>query len=176
MKIAVNTRLLLKNKLEGIGWFSYETLKQMTVQHPEHQFYFVFDRPFDPEFIFSKNITPVVIGPPSRHPVLWYIWFNWSLSRVLKRIRPDLFLSPEGYICLNTNVKTINVMHDIAYEHYPESVPKLVKSYYKYYFPKFAQKAERIATVSQFSKEDIVKLYNIDPDKIKVVYNGFNER
>ena len=62
MKIAVNTRLLIKNKLEGVGWFAYETLKRITQEHPEHQFYFLFDRKFDKEFIFSDNITPIVIG------------------------------------------------------------------------------------------------------------------
>ncbi len=175
MKIAVNTRLLLPNKLEGIGWFALECLKRITVQHPEHHFYFIFDRPYDDQFIFSDNITPIVIGPPSRHPVLWYIWFNWSLASVLKKIKPDLFLSPEGYICLNTNVPSINVMHDIAYEHYPETVPFLVRSYYKYYFPRFAKKAKRIATVSDFSKKDLVKQYEINPEKIKVIYNGCNE-
>jgi glycosyltransferase involved in cell wall biosynthesis len=175
MKIAVNTRLLLKNRMEGIGWFAFETLKRITVQHPEHQFYFIFDRPYDPGFIFSDNITPIVIGPQSRHPVLWYAWFNWSLALVLKKIKPDLFLAPEGYICLNTKVKTINVMHDIAYEHYPETVPFLVQAYYRYYFPKFAKRADHIATVSEFSKQDIIKNYKVDPAKITVVYNGCNE-
>jgi len=175
MKIAVNTRLLLSNKLEGIGWFAFECLKRITTQHPEHHFYFIFDRPYDKQFVFSDNITPIVIGPPARHPFLWYIWFNWSLASVLKKIKPDLFLSPEGYICLNTNVKSINVMHDIAYEHYPETVPFMVRSYYKYYFPRFARKAKKIATVSQFSKNDLVKKYYINPDKIKVIYNGCNE-
>jgi glycosyltransferase involved in cell wall biosynthesis len=175
MIIAVNTRLLLKNKMEGIGWFAFETLKRITVQHPEHHFYFIFDRPYDDSFIFSDNITPLVIGPQSRHPFLWYIWFHWSLALVLRRIKPDLFLSPEGYICLKTNVKTINVMHDIAYEHYPETVPALVKSYYKHFFPMFAKRADRIATVSQYSKNDIVQTYRVSPDKISVVYNGCNE-
>ncbi len=66
-------------------------------------------------------------------------------------------------------------MHDIAYEHYPETVPWLVRRYYKYYFPRFARRADRIATVSIFSKNDIVKEYNVDPSKIKVVYNGCKE-
>ena len=66
-------------------------------------------------------------------------------------------------------------MHDIAYEHYPETVSWLVKVYYKYYFPRFAKRADRIATVSTFSKNDIVKQYRVDPAKIKVVYNGCNE-
>jgi len=43
MRIAVNTRLLLENKLDGIGWFSFESLKRITQQHPEHEFIFIFD-------------------------------------------------------------------------------------------------------------------------------------
>jgi len=56
MIIAVNTRLLQKDKLEGIGWFTRETLSRITKNHPEHQFIFIFDRPYDEEFIFSDNI------------------------------------------------------------------------------------------------------------------------
>ena len=44
MKIAVNTRLMLKNKLEGIGWVAYENLKRIVLQHPDVEFYFLFDR------------------------------------------------------------------------------------------------------------------------------------
>ena len=42
MKIAVNTRLLLKDRLEGIGQFTFETLRRITRLHPEHQFFFLF--------------------------------------------------------------------------------------------------------------------------------------
>ena len=78
MRIAVNTRLLVKGKLEGIGWFTFETLKRITRQHPEHQFYFIFDRPYDESFIFSDNITPVVTYPQARHPYLWYLFFEFA--------------------------------------------------------------------------------------------------
>ena len=83
MKIVVNTRLLQKDNLEGIGWFTYESLKRITHNHPEHQFYFLFDRPYSEEFIFSKNIEPIVSGPPARHPVLYYIWFEWVVPKIL---------------------------------------------------------------------------------------------
>jgi len=43
MIIAVNTRLLIQEKLEGIGWFTRETLSRITRDHPEHQFLFIFD-------------------------------------------------------------------------------------------------------------------------------------
>lgn len=175
MKIAVNTRLLLKDKLEGIGWFTYENLKRITQQHPEHEFYFIFDRPFDESFIFSGNITPVVAPPQARHPLLYYVWFEKSIPRVLKRIQPDLFFSPDGYLSLSTPVKSMNVFHDLNFEHYPEDLPYAERWFYRHYFPKYAAKACRIATVSEFSKRDIINQYAVPADKIDVVYNGANE-
>jgi len=175
VKIAVNTRLLLKDRLEGIGWFSFESLKRITQQHPEHEFVFIFDRPYSDDFIFSKNITPVIIGPQARHPLLYHIWFNRSIPKILKKFKIDLFLSPDGYLPLHTKVKTLTVIHDLNFEHYPQDIPPFNRYYYKKYFPKFANVASRIATVSHFSKEDIIKNYGVDENKIDVVYNGANE-
>lgn len=175
MQIAVNTRFLLKNKLEGIGRFTYETCKLLTQQHPEHEFIFIFDRKYDEEFIFNSNITPVVVPPQARHPILWYLWFEWSIPYILKKYKADIFLSPDGYLSLGTKTPQLPVMHDLAFIHRPDDIGGLVKKYYHHYFPKFAQKATRIATVSEYSKEDIVQQYKIDPEKIDVVYNGVSD-
>ena len=62
MRIAVNTRLLLKGKLEGIGWFTYQTLEHIVKAHPEHEFFFFFDRPYDPQFVFAKNAISLLLA------------------------------------------------------------------------------------------------------------------
>ena len=174
MRIAVNTRFLLKDKLEGIGWFTYETLKRMVNSHPEVDFHFIFDRAYDSSFVFAKNVTPHVIAPPARHPFLWYLWFQFSIPRLLKKIKPDVFLSTDGYLSLKTGIPTNIVIHDLAFEHHPEDVQGLVSKYYRYFTPKFARFAKRIATVSQFTKNDIVRLYGVSENTIDVVYNGSN--
>ncbi len=174
MIIAVNTRLLIEGKLEGIGWFAKETLSRITRDHPEHKFIFIFDRPFSNEFIFSDNITPIVLSPPTRHPFLWFIWFEFQIPRILKKYKVDLFFSPDGYLSLNTRVKQLAAIHDINFAHRPKDLPWLKAKYYNHYFPRFARKAKRIVTVSFFSKEDIFRTYKIDIDKIDVVYNGVN--
>jgi len=175
MNIAVNTRLLLKGKLEGIGWFTFESLKRITTQHPEHHFYFLFDRDFPEEFIFSDNITPITQFPPARHPFLYYAWFEQALPALLKRLNPDLFLSPDGFLSLRYPGKSMHVIHDLNFEHYPSDLPLLTRKFYRYYFPRYAQKAVRIATVSEFSRQDIVQQYGVPADKIDVVYDGANE-
>lgn len=176
MKIAINTRFLLKDKLEGIGWFTYEAVKRMVLAHPEHEFHFLFDRKFSPEFIFAKNVVPHVLFPPARHPWLWQWWFEFSVPRALKKIKPDVLLSTDGYLSLREkNISQVLVVHDLAFEHFDDHVNARTLRYYKKNVPLFVEHATRIATVSEFTKQDIVARYKISSDKIDVTHNGGNE-
>ncbi len=175
MVIAVNTRLLIHNKLEGLGRFTNETLKILTRNYPEHQFVFIFDRKYHEEFVYSNNIIPVTGFPQARHPVLWYVFFEWSIPSIIKKYKADIFLSTDGWLSLRSNVKSLPVIHDLNFFHLPEYIPWHVRTYYHHFFPKFIRKADRIATVSEFSKQDILSLFDVDPNKIDVVYNGANK-
>lgn len=174
MRIAVNTRFLLKDNLEGIGIYTQEIFKRVVQLMPEHEFYFLFDRAYDAIFVFEKNVTPIVVSPPARHPFLWYLWFEKSIPKVLEKHKIDLFISPDGYASLSTLVPQIITIHDLAFEHYKKHTPFLVYQYYKYFVPKFCKKADKILAVSEFTKQDIIEKYGIDEKKIEVVYNGFD--
>lgn len=173
--VAVNVRMLLPDKLEGIGRFTFESLRRIVVQHPEVRFSFLFDRPFHEDFIFAPNVVPVVLYPPARHPVLWYIWFEWSVWWWLRRNKPDVFLSTDGYLSLTSGVKSLPVIHDLNFIHRRGDLPRLVSAYYNYFFPRFARKAARIVTVSEFSKSDICQMFGITPLQVDVVYNGASD-
>lgn len=172
MVIAVNTRFLLKDKLEGYGYFIKEVFKILTKKYPEHQFYFLFDRPFDEEFIFSENVHGVVVSPPARHPVLWKYWYDVKIPLTLKKIKADVFVSPDGYCSLSTKVPQCMLVHDLGFLHHPEAYKKSHVLFYKRNTPKFLKKANSIATVSEFSKADILHHYKIAADKIDVVYSA----
>ena len=176
MRIAVNTRLLIKGKLEGIGWVEYETLKRITKTHHEHEFVFLFDREFDEEFLFNDNITPVILGPQARHPFLWHWWFEHSVPSFLNRYKPDLFLSPDSFLSLKLKIPQVPIFHDIAFEKNPKDVPYFARRFYLRNFPKYARKATRIVAVSEHTQKDLTELYGVDPAKIDVVYNGANDR
>jgi glycosyltransferase involved in cell wall biosynthesis len=172
MTIAVNTRFLIKNKLEGFGWYTFEVLQILTKSHPEHQFIFFFDRPYSQEFIFSSNVTPIVLSPPARHPILFYAWFEWSVRRALKKYKVDVFLSTDNFLCLGTKVPTVLVVHDLAFLHFPEYVPLRNRLYYQYFMPKFLKRADKIITVSEYSKQDILKNFSLKNPDISISYNG----
>ena len=172
MKMAVNTRFLLDGALEGVGWYTFEVMRRLVASMPEHEFYFFFDRGYDQKFIFEKNVTPVVLRPPSRHPILWYLWFEYAVPRALKKYDIDLFISTDGFCSLSTDVRQIMVVHDIAFEHFTDNVDFIKHRYFKKYAPKYCSKADHIVTVSEFSKDDLVNLYKIDSNKITVAHNG----
>lgn len=172
MKIVINTRLLIKGRIDGISRFTYETVKRICVNHPEHEFYLLFDRMYDKDFIFADNVKPIIVPFQARHPFLWWFWFHSQVPRVLNALKPDVFVSTDGYSVVDCNLPIVDVIHDLNFEHFPEHLPRLVRKYYQKYFPQYAQKATRIATVSEYSKQDIHNIYSIDLDKIDVVYNG----
>lgn len=176
MRIAVNTRFLLKNRLEGIGRFTFEVVRRIVHDHPEHQFIFFFDRPYDPAFVFAENVTPVVLFPPARHPWLFVWWYEWRVARALKKYRADVFLSPDNFCVLKTEVPTVLVVHDLAFTHFPEQISGIMRQYYQKYTPKFLQKATRIVTVSEYTKEDILTQFQVSENKIAVACNGCDER
>ncbi len=176
LEIVVNARLLLPGKLEGIGRFTYEVVRRLAADHPQDHFYLLFDRVVEwPELEFD-NVTPVVMGPQARHPLLFWWWFEHSVGTFLNRIKPDVFFSPDGYLSLRASCPQLAVMHDLNFRHHPEYVPWLVGKYYNHFFPRFARKATRIATVSEYSASDIASSYGIDHGRIDVVGNGVSEQ
>lgn len=175
MRIAVNTRLFLKGRLEGIGWFAHETLSRLVARHPEHEFIFFFDRPYHNDFVFAPNVTPVVLKPQARHPALYILWTEWAIPNALRKYKADIYFSPDGLGTLRSRVPTCLAIHDLAYIHYPAFMDKLHKWHYARYLPRFAAKAKRIIAVSEYTRQDIIRHYGVDGDKIDVVYNGAHE-
>jgi glycosyltransferase involved in cell wall biosynthesis len=172
MKIAVNCIFLQKNNLEGYGYFVQEIFKRLAQQHPEHEFIFVFDRKFDTAFIFSANIKPIIVAPKARHALAFKFWYDVKLPLALRSVKPDIIIQPYGFCSLTTIIPQLLVVHDLAFKHYPQFISKQHVWYYKLFTPKFLNKATRVATVSEFSKKDIIDQYKTDPSKIDVVYSA----
>jgi glycosyltransferase involved in cell wall biosynthesis len=175
MIIAINTRFLLPSKMEGFGWFTYEVVKRLVENHPEHTFLFFFDRPYDNRYLFAPNVIPVVLRPPARHPILFVLWFEFAVKRALKKYKADVFFSPDGYLSLRSKIPQVNVIHDLNFAHYPQDLPWSSRVYYNYFFPKFAKKAKHIVTVSNYTKQDLIETYQVPESKITVTWNGANE-
>lgn len=172
MRIGVNTRLMIEGKMDGIGWFASESLRHMVSDHPDVEFIFFFDRNPSPVFRYGDNVRCVVLHPPARHPVLWFLFFEWSLRRALRRYKVDVLFSPDGFIPLQRRIPSLTVIHDLNFEHSKGNLRPSHQWYMSLFFPRYARCATRVATVSEYSRRDIAATYQIPESKVDVVYDG----
>jgi glycosyltransferase involved in cell wall biosynthesis len=172
MRIAVNTRFLKKNNLEGYGYYIHELMQRITKQHPEHEFLFLFDQPFDSSFVYSTNVTAKIIKPKARHGFSFRYWYDIKLTLAAKKFKADVIVSLDGFCSLTTSIPQVLAVHDLAFIHYPKFIPKLHLLFYKLHQKRFLNKAKAIVTVSEFSKQDIIEQYKVSSNKISIVYNA----
>lgn len=175
MVIAVNTRFLVKDEPGKYGNFIREIFSRITQSHKQHTFIFIFDGPYNPEYIFSANIIPVVTGPRATNPAQWYIWYNIKIPAVLRKYKAEVFVSPDGFCSLGTKIPQCILIHDLDFLNHTFSIKKSHTLFYKKFVPRFLKKSKFVITVSQFNKIDIIKNYNTNAEKIEVVYEGISE-
>ena len=174
MIIAVTTRLFIPEKRDGIGTFTKEVFQYLSHQYPQHQFHFIFDRAPSPSINFAPNVTVHVVGPPTRHYSLNWFWYNVPVALLLKKIKADVFISPDSVLPIFSSTPSISVLHDLAFEVRPQDLPFLVRTYLKKTHRGAAKRAARVATVSTNSKNDIVKIYNVAPENVDIIYSGIS--
>ena len=162
-------------KLDGIGWFTYQTVKHLIKNYPEHEFHLLFDRNIPIETDMASHAHVHVLSPKARHPIAYMFWMEIKVYNWLRIHQPDVFFSPDGMLSLRYKGIQVPVIHDLNFEHRPQDLRWFDRIYYKTFFPRFTKTAHCVLTVSEFSKQDVIKTYNIQPSKIHVVYNGVNE-
>ena len=172
MKIAINTRLLIPGKLEGIGSFTLEIFRILALQHPEHEFHLISDRKPQNDWQWSSNVVQHYLLPPARRPFLFDWWFDLSLPRKLKRIKADVFVSPDGHASRRCPIPQLTVIHDLNFVHYPSFMPPAYANYWNERTIQFVKCSTRIATVSEFSKRDLIQTYSLSENRIDVIGNG----
>ena len=107
------------------------------------------------------------------------LWTRIALPLALFTIRqkPDLFFSPTHYLprFIPSSIKKVVTIFDLSFLHFPEMFTKKDLWQLKNWTQFSIKNADHIITISQFSKEDIYKQYNIPKERITVAYPGFDQ-
>lgn len=116
----------------------------------------------------ARQLDVKVIGRHRGH-----IWEQWDLPLYLKKHGSPLLLClcNTAPLCYRNMVVTV---HDVAFEAYPQTFNKTFLYAYRFMIPRILRSANKVITVSEFSKDEIVKYYGIERNKISVVYNAVN--
>ena len=173
-RIALNGRLLVPGKLEGIGRFTLNSLRHLVALRPDDAFLLVVDRPEDEMFRLGPNVEVVRIRIPARRPWLIRWWLGRPMRRVLQRWKAEAFVSLEGPLAsgMPDGFPQLSVIHDLNFEHRPEDLPAQWSRYYRTDFPNYARQATLLGTVSEYSRQDLASTYGLDAKDIRVFPNA----
>jgi len=116
-----------------------------------------------------KSLDLVEFGPKSPR-VLWH--FNTYLSLVFSK-KVDYYLSTHSYLipCL-PYVKSVLVVHDLSVCLFPGEYPFKLVILTRLFLKLALYRTKHIIVPSQATKDDLVKLFGVSPDKVSVIYHG----
>jgi glycosyltransferase involved in cell wall biosynthesis len=105
-------------------------------------------------------------------------WELFEVSLVAKKMEADKVLFPRGYASMLHLTKEYVIIHDMIpfyyHENYPDYFNKLENFYIMWRLKASARKADKVITISEASKKDIIKYSNTDEARIVVINNGYN--
>ena len=114
-----------------------------------------------------------VLEPSNNYSVSEQIHVPW----VLMREKPDVYHAPHYVLPVAVRSRSVVTIHDCIHLMFPQYLPnRAAYAYARGAMWSAARHSDRILTVSEASKRDILHFFNVAPEKISVVYNAIDER
>ena len=102
---------------------------------------------------------------------------QFHIPLVWMREKPDVFHAPHYVLPVAVRSRSVVTIHDCIHLMFPQYLPnRAAYAYARGAMWSAAKRSDRILTVSEASKRDILHFFNVPPEKIAVVYNGIDER
>src|SRR6186713_1393680 len=169
MRVAIDTR---KIHDFGIGTYIRNLLRQLA-RIDQNTEYILLCR--EPDLGIAAQLGPNfrgVIEPSPNYSLREQIHVPW----VLRRERPDVYHAPHYVLPPAVRCRSVVTIHDCIHLMFPQYLPnRAAYAYARASMWTAARRSDRILTVSEASKRDILHLFNVKPEKIVVVYNAIDE-
>lgn len=168
MKIVIDARMIKPGSMHGIARYVYHLLSELRELGSNHKFFILINAGSPLESLEWPAHMQLV---PMRAD---WISFReqWEIPRVLKRLGADLFHTPSFVAPLVTPCRVVMTIHDLIHLVLPQFYTPFHQVYYQFFVRNCIRRSEFILTVSQFSKEEIVRNLNLPAEKVFVTYNG----
>jgi glycosyltransferase involved in cell wall biosynthesis len=171
MRIAFDAKRYFHNKT-GLGNYSRKVVAALSAYYPKHE-YFLCDK--KAEHSQMKVLPNCEILQPENKSLPDAVWRSYSIITDLKRKEINLYHGLSNEIPLSfpdEKIKSVVTIHDVIYKLYPHYYPLIDRLIYERKVAFACKHADLIMATSQQTKSDLSIYYNVDPQKIKVVYQS----
>lgn len=178
MKVSIDGQFFLKGEKTGIGWVAHNVINNLYLS---------------PDREYQLNCFTLGYGRASQQEIDQFEeigftikkvkWFHDVVYRMIWNFLPipySLFFGKKTQVTIFFNYiippgvygKKITMVHDMAYKAYPETVRMKTRKFLEMSLEKTCKRADKIITISEFSKSEIIRYLQVDDDKIEVIPLG----
>ncbi|WP_294746794.1 glycosyltransferase family 1 protein [uncultured Prevotella sp.] len=175
MKIGIEAQRIFRKNKHGMDYVVLQEILQL--QQIDHQNeYYVFVKPGPDRCVEdSSRVHIIEINTPS-----YPLWEQFALPRAAKQVGVDILHCTSNTAPIFCDIPLVLTLHDIIFlEPRDKQNRSLYQNmgwlYRRLVVPRILNKCERIITVSEFERNNIIKKLDIPERRIKMIYNGYNE-
>ena len=170
MKIGFVAEPYEEENASGMGYVVLELIKNLLAQDKSNDYIIYSSGLFKKERL-SPNAQNVLIPKSFAKKFFWFL-------KNSKDIDVLLFVAPLLPLVVSSKTKTVVICQELAGQKIkPEGIKNKIKSFLRdgILMPITLKRASVVVAASNATKEDLLKFYNIEEKKIKIIYDGFQD-
>lgn len=174
MKIGFDAKRLFSN-MSGLGNYSRTLVQNLNRFYPENEYYLFATK--TPE---NRRTEPFLQKSYSIiQPQNWLngiLWRSLSIKTSIANNNLDIYHGLSAELPVNLKQPSVVTIHDLIFETHPQQYSTIDQRIYHLKAKNACATATKVIAISHSTKNDLIRLYNIDPQKIKVIYQTCDEQ
>lgn len=168
MIIGIHAKGAFKYERTGVEEYVYQLFKHFAMLDESMQHSFLLYTPHYKDTLYlPDNFSVQQFYSP-------FFWTKLRLSISMLFDAPDMLFMPANFLPLLHPRRTVATIHGLEFEYYPEAFAPSHLSYLRSGTRRVVRSAKKIIVPTNAGKEDLVKFYKADPNKIIVIHHGVN--
>ena len=169
MKVGINLMAFLPGVSGGIEFYIRNLLISLAQLDTENEYYLFTNRDNHHTFAFNQaNFHRVRSDVGARPQVARIAWEQVYLPVMASKLRLDVLHSPSYTWPVLSKVPGVVTICDMLYKVYPESIGEPKLTFWRLFVPWSAKRCRKVLTISEHSKQDIVRHFHITPERVVV--------
>lgn len=170
LHVGINGRSLFR-QMTGVQHYAREVTRALCALQPEGVEFTVFaGREGRQE---SEPGLPLITSvAPAAGPLRGMLWEQTLLKRMVRKAGADVLFNPGNVAPLSPPVPSVVTVHDLAFLLFPQYFSRTFAAYYRQVIPRVIAEARTVITVSESTRNDLVRLLDVPADRIAVIPNG----
>lgn len=170
MVIGVDASRTVTRQRTGTEAYAYFLIRALIPLAAEHncQLKLYFNQPPQPDLFPQADHVEHVIIPFPR------LWTHGRLAWELARRPPDVFYTPAHVIPYSLRIPSVATIHDVGFHFFPKAHTRSQRTYLSWSTQHNGRHSRKVIADSQATKDDLIRLYKLNPAKIDVIYPGID--